>query len=267
MSSLLTPSHPAFAISHDSARSYLTWARRLAQFEAILLLVGSCNLIGSAGGHVNPVAIALIVTAFLYLPLAYYVGQGNVRAAVTLLGLSIARAVVAFLPSETNSGMLVAPLTLADLFLFTQAVRAAISLAQSRAVNPLAVAETSDSPIPAGTFKWPRPWEVETPIEESVNPHFTLDFIVASVLLAISIGGLADATLPRGGGADALGGILGLLIFVFHLPMAVVLFASAHDSETKKFWARTPRVSVYVILGLELLNIIGLMTKIAFHTA
>src|SRR2546423_3981383 len=152
MSSLLTPSHPAFAVPRDTARSYLTWARRLAQLEAVVLFFATCSLVTApTGGQANGVAVAIVsmAMALLYLTLGYYVGQGNPRAAVTLLGLSIVRAVMAFLPGQTNLGMLVAPLLLADLFLFTQASRAAISLAQRAPVNPFTTGETSNlAPTP-----------------------------------------------------------------------------------------------------------------------
>ena len=295
MSSILTPSHPAFALPHDTARSYLTWARRLAQVEAIVLLYGSCSLIsGTAGGDVSAVAAASMVMALLYLTLAYYVGQGKPRAAITLLGLSIVRAVIAFIPGVTNLGVLVAPLILADLFLFTQASRAAISLAQRAPVNPFIPVETPDLalkpvlpppvvaapvlsfprpqgpiPIPAGTIKWPKPWE-DTPAAEdppSVNPRFNLDFVVASILVAISAYGLADAFDSRwsGGGVNGLGVLFGLAITVWHLPLAVVLYLAARDSEKKKSWVRGPRVFVYFVLTVELLQVLGIAAKMAFH--
>jgi len=310
MSSLLTPSHPAFALPRDTARSYLTWARRLAQLEAIVLLFATCSQVnGPAGGDANGVAIVSLAMAFLYLALGYYVGQGSPRAAVTLLALSIVRAVMAFLPGQTDLGVLVAPLLLADLFLFTQASRAAISLAQRAAVIPIGLREDFDSalaaarkptpvsptpvvptkvaaapvvatpvlslprpqtaiPIPAGTFKWPRSWEESPTVDPpSVNRNFTLDFIVASILLVISLAGLADAlSLPgRGEGAAGLGALYGLAIAVWHLPMAGVLFLAARDSETKKFWARTPRVVVYFLLGTEVLQLLGIAFKFVFH--
>ena len=298
MSSLLTPSHPAFALSRDTARSYLTWARRLAHLEAFVLFFATCSLANApGGGEANGVVIVSLAVGFLYLTLGYYVGQGNPRAAVTLLGLSIARAAMAFLPGQTNLGELIAPLLLADLFLFTQASRAAISLAQRAAVNPLRPSEGFDSaptlappapapapvvatpvlsfprpqtaiPIPAGTFKWPRAWEDNPTVDPpSVNPKFTFDFIVASILLAISLYWLADAFGPRwrGGGIAGLGALFSLAIAAWHLTLAVVLFLVASDSERKKFWARTPRVVVYFILTVELLQLLGIAVKLAFH--
>ena len=300
MSTPLTPSStfPAFALSRDSARSYLTWARRLAQVEAIVLFYGSCSLVTApGGGDVNAVAIVTLVIGLLYLTLGYYVGQGNPRAAVTLLGLSIVRAVMAFLPGQTNLGVLVAPLILADLFLFTQASRAAIGLAQRAPVNPFTPPVTSDSartrvpptavvptvvaapvlslprpesaiPIPAGAFKWPKPWEDNPTVDPpSVNPRFNLDFVVASILVAISAYGLADAFDSRwsGEGAAGLGALFGLAITAFHLPMAVILYASARASEKKKSWTRTARVVVYFFLVTELLQLLGTAVKLAFH--
>jgi hypothetical protein len=47
--------------------------------------------------------------------------------------------------------------------------------------------------------------------------------------------------------------------------MAVVLFLSARDSEKKKFWARTPRVVVYFLLGCELIQLMGTAFNTVFH--
>ncbi|MFL5483801.1 MAG: hypothetical protein ACJ8AK_16600 [Gemmatimonadaceae bacterium] len=305
MSSLLTPSHPAFAVPRDTARSYLTWARRLAQLEAVVLFFATCSLVTApTGGQANGVAVAIVSLAmgFLYLALGYYVGQGNPRAAIALLGLSIVRAVMAFLPGQTNLGAVVAPLLLADLFLFTQASRAAISLAKRVPVNPFTTEKASNLaqkpvvptpvlatpvvatpvlsfprpetalPIPAGTFKWPRPWEdnptVDPPSVDhpSVNPRFTFDFVVASILLVVSMAGLADSFGPkwRGDGIAALGGLMGLAVTAFHLPMAAILFAAARNSEKKKSWTRTARVVVYFFLVSELLQLIETAVKLAF---
>jgi hypothetical protein len=299
MSSLLTPSHPAFAVPRDIARSYLTWARRLAQLEAVVLLFATCSLVTApTGGQSNGVAVAIVsmAMAFLYLTLGYYVGQGNPRAAVTLLGLSIVRAVMAFLPGQTNLGVLVAPLLLADLFLFTQASRAAISLAKRAPVNPFTTGNSNLAPkpvvptpvlatpvvatpvlsfprpetalpIPAGTFKWPRPWDDNPTVDPpSVNPRFTFDFVVASILLVVSIAGLADAFGPkwRGDGIAGLGALMGMAVTAFHLPMAAILFAAARNSEKKKSWTRTARVVVYFFLVSELLQLIETAVKLAF---
>ncbi len=301
MSSSLTPSHPLFALPHDTSRSYLTWARRLAQAEAILLLFAACSRLDTtpSGPHLNAYAITAAIIALVYLIVAYHVGQGNARAAVTLLGLSIVRSVVAYLPGAPVSGGPVAPLLILDLFVFTQATRAAIALArpdkprttpvprakgQSEAGDqlqlPLAlsidgrpIAKPSRAEVAAqiatGKFAWPKPWVDEQPrvttlSEDIARIHvdrFTLDFIAASILLAIGMGGLAEGFQPTCcEGAAALGGLYGLFVAAINLPMAAVMFAAARAAGTNKFW-RAPRIAVYAVLVSELLGSFDLLTS------
>src|SRR4051794_8564009 len=93
MATTLTPTAPLFAVTRKRSRAYLNWARTLSLAEALMLLLGSCSLADAAGSDPSrkPFAIGAALMAIAYLMLGLFVGRGSVRAAVTLLGLSIAR--------------------------------------------------------------------------------------------------------------------------------------------------------------------------------
>jgi hypothetical protein len=127
------PTHPFFAVPHDRSRSYLAWARRLAQAEAFFVLFGTCSAVDAAAGgsRINPYVIVGLVLAISLLTLGNFVGRGSVRAAVILLGLSISREMILFVPGMSHFLRGFAPLLLLDLILYTQAVRAAVALTLS----------------------------------------------------------------------------------------------------------------------------------------
>jgi hypothetical protein len=301
MLTTLTPTHPFFDLPRERSRSYLTWARRLAQAEALLLLLGSCSLFDSgAGAHqINPFAIVAFAMAILWLTLGYFVGRGSARAAVILLGLSIARQVAVFMPGAPELANVVAPLILLDLFLFTQAARGAVALARSSTVNPLTerfaehVAESVAEPVVAKPtrpvavasgvgspgFKWPVEW-TESPADDSLRdtarklwaargkiwaPNFTLDFIVASFLVAVAMAWLAlDA--GRGGdnsGAAGLAGLFALALALWNLLAAIALFASAYGGAKGKSWAGGARAIGYGAVFLEGLTSFKLLWTLA----
>src|SRR4051812_46265235 len=180
MSTTLTPTSPLFAVTRKRSRAYLNWARRLSLAEALMLLLGSCSLADAAASDPSskPFAIGAALMAIAYLMLGLFVGRGSRRAAVTLLGLSIARQIVSFMPGASALANVIAPLLLADIFLYVQAARAAAVLGEPLE-NPLdepvapSPSVVADAPPPA----YRRIWE----------PNFRNDFTVASVLVAVVI--------------------------------------------------------------------------------
>jgi hypothetical protein len=282
MSTTLTPTAPLFAVTRERSRAYLKWARRLAQAEALLLLFASCSLVdaGARDQSNTPFAIGAAAMAILWLTLGHFVGRGSARAAVTLLALSIARQIVAFLPGAAALANVVAPLFLADLFLYIQAARAAVVLAQPRG-NPLdesvssgpTVVKAKAPPVstlsrPAATaegaspqaFKWPVDW-VESRIPEPPRrriwePNFRHDFIVASVLLAVAMGGFyKGAAVPDyHSGFEGLASIYYWVIALYHLALATLLFVAVYGARKGKSWANRARGVAYIVLLLEVLG-------------
>src|SRR3954471_2510627 len=134
------PTHPFFAVPHDRSRSYLAWARRLAQAEAFFVLFATCSAVDPGAGSVqiNPYVIAGLVLGISLLTLGNFVGRGSARAAVLLLGLSISRELILFLPGMSAFLRGFAPFLLLDLILYTQALRAAVALSQPETGSPVA---------------------------------------------------------------------------------------------------------------------------------
>lgn len=273
----LTATHPFFDIPRERSRSYLKWARRLAQLEALLLLLGSCSLsdASTSNAQLTPFALGFVGLAVLWLVLAYFVGRGSANAAVILLGLSIARQVIAF-ASGNQLAQVIAPLILADLFLYGQAVRSAIALTRAVIPNPLAVPITPNPTVPrkvttaparvtpavaiqtdlfaaksggvsSPEFKWPVDW-VESRVPQTLS-RFNLDFIVAFALVALALGSFALSIRPPGG-SDTLSGLL-VLYGIFHAVLAAIMFAAANRAKTGSRWGGRARIVVYVILVLE----------------
>ena len=293
MSTTLTPTAPLFAVTRKRSRAYLTWARRLAQAEALLLLLGSCSLADAASRDPSNKAFAIgaAALAIVWLTLAHYVGRGSARAAVILLGLSIARQIVSFMPGAAALANVVAPLLLADLFLYIQAARAAVVLAQplenpldewvssgpavakatagpvSTVSRPAATAEATGEPTGEATaaaaspqaFKWPVDW-VEPRIPEPPHrriwePSFRNDFIVASVLGVVAMAGFyKGAAVPDShSGFEGIASMYYWVIALYHLALATILFAAIYGARKGKPWANRARGVAYIILLLEVL--------------
>jgi hypothetical protein len=276
MQPILTQTHPIFSLPRDRSRSYLKWGRRLAQAEGILLLLGSCGMLASAAAthQINGFAVGAAGIAVLWLALGWYLGRGSLVAAIILFGLTISRLAMVFVPgvSEFITSL---PWIVLDLFVFTQATRGAIALTQPIIARPVAapvVARPSRVPPSASRvmgegFKWPVDW-VESPTTSSAtsfwadafhdlrrktSPNFTVDFIVASSLVAVSMAWFNVGARVDTSGAGGLAALVDFVFALFHLILATVLFAAAHNAEKGKAWARGLRGFGYGMLLVEAL--------------
>src|SRR6478672_2886919 len=94
-----TAPHPIFVLPRERSHSHLKWARILAQAEGIVLLLGSFIMIARGGVlHPSVVALGAVALSIISLTLGWEVGRGSVLAAAILLGLSISRWVMTFIP-------------------------------------------------------------------------------------------------------------------------------------------------------------------------
>ena len=246
----------------------------MAQAEAILLLFGACSLLDASAstGHINPFAIVAAGMAILWLTLGHYVGRGSAHAAIILLGLSISRQVMAFMPGVPDFWTQLSPLILVDLFVFAQAARGAISLTRPVLASPVETAVASSrrpaaalaKAVSGWEFKWPVDW-VESLTHDaaaatSIWPtNFSIDFIVASSLVAVAMGWLNHSAGINTEGVGALAALFDYVYALFHLTLAIVLFAAANSAEKGKSWARGTRTVVYAFLGLEVVSLIRIL--------
>jgi hypothetical protein len=275
MPPMLTTTHPIFALPRERSRSYLNWGRRLAQAEAILLLFGACSLLdaSAASGHINPFAIAAAGMAILWLILGHYVGRGSAHAAIILLGLSISRQAMAFMPGASEFWTALSPLILVDLFVFAQAARGAIALARPIIASPMETATVfrpRPAPALASTvsgreFKWPVDW-VESSASERATPtsiwapNFSVDFTVAASLVAVAMAWLNHAAGVNTEGVGGLAALFDYVCALFHLIVATVLFAAAYGGAKGKSWARGTRTFAYGALLLETLTLVRIFS-------
>src|SRR4051812_3461343 len=163
------PTHPFFAVPHDRSRSYLAWARRLAQAEAFFVLFATCSAVDPGAGSVqiNPYVIVGLVLGISLLTLGNFVGRGSARAAVILLGLSISRELILFLPGMSHFLRGFAPVLLLDLILYTQALRAAVALSVPATAGPVAVPVVAKPVVEVPIVAWP---VVASPVAAAARP-------------------------------------------------------------------------------------------------
>ena len=269
MSSVLTSTHPFFAISHERARSYIKWGRRLAQAEGIILLIGSCAMLPSVASTLstNPLALVVAAMGVLSLTLGWYVGRGSAVAAVILLGLSISRAAMVLVPGAPDAWTTMPLFALVELFVFGQAARGAIALSNPdthdipeapiipSVVQPLPVARPLDPSV-----KWPVPWvEVSdtaptssiSSILSRANP-FAVDLFVAAVVVALGVFAMTRP-IPHSEGLQGWGETLVAAIGFLNLAPAIMLAVSGNEARKGKVWGRRVRLGVYAFFASEAL--------------
>jgi len=268
MSSLLAPTHPFFAISPERARSYVTWGRRLAQAEGIILLIGACAMLPPVdpGFPINPFSIGVAALGFLSLTLAWYLGGGSPSAAVILLGLSISRAAMLLVPGAPDAWATAPILALLELFVFGQAARGAIALAKPQArENPEApiipsprhvasVAQTRTAP-PAldPNFKWPVAWTEEPQASHPTWINgFGADLAVAAIVAGLGLYALTRP-IPHNEGLQGMSEALTALVGLFNLLPAALLVIGGNAARKDKTWGRRLRFVVYFFFASEVL--------------
>lgn len=206
-----TAPHPLFVLPHDRSRTYLNWARWLALAEGIILLLGAAMMI-SRGGFSAP-AVGL---GILSLTLGWQVGRGSPHAAVILLGLSISRGVMTLVPGAPEWWTTFPLLTLLELFVFAQAARGSIALAEPSSQS------------------------------RTLVRNFLADCLVVAI-----IGPLAFAAMTihvaQGEGVKGMGEGLIVLIGVLHFLMTIALLVSGALARSGKQRAQRARAVIYVM--------------------
>ena len=219
-----TAPHPLFVLPPERGRTYLNWARWLAYAEGIILVLGAAMMISR--GQISQIKIT-VGLAILSLTLGWQVGRGSAGAAMILLGLSISRGVMTFIPGAPEWWTTFPPLTLLELFVFGQGARAAIAHAQS---------EPGTQP----TF-WAR--------------SYFVDLVVAVILGALSFVAM-NIHVPTGEGLMGVGKILIVLLGIFHFFVAVVLLVSGTKARSGARWGRRVRSIVYWLLLGEIVVVL-----------
>ena len=263
----LTAPHPIFALSRERSRSYLYWARRLVQAEGVILLLGALMMF--LRGYVpstSPYAwLGVAALGILSLTLGWQVGRGSAPAVMILLGLSISRGVMNFVPGAPEWWTTFPLLTLVELFVFTQGARGAIALAQRGGssakpaaapipVKPIArtelrVPQPNAQPgiVARKPFKFIMPVEPDTQAEER-DRRFAVDCAVAALAGAISIVYMSTDVPTHSEGLQGLGETLLVMFGMFNFLVTVVLLVSSIFARKGKSWAKGLRVAAYTVL-------------------
>jgi hypothetical protein len=259
----LSASHPIFVLPSDRSRSYLRWAKWLAYIEGTILLMGSLMILSRTGvAHMNQLAIGAAALAILSLSLGLHVGRGSARAGVILLGLAISRGVMTFVPGAPDWWTTFPLLTVLELFVFAQAVRAAVALTRDEDVivttAPItARAFATAPPIPKPHAQTtaptaPRPFRYIAPVPdpqaELIGPRSPfVDYVVAGVIGVFSLFAM-NTHIPSGEGLMGVGETLLVLFGFFNFVLVVILLVSAAKARKGKRWAQRVRGGVYWLL-------------------
>lgn len=186
----------------------------------------------SSRGRFSPITVGL---GILSLTLGWQVGRGSPHAAMILLGLSISRGVMTFVPGAPEWWTTFPLLTLLELFVFAQAARGAIALAEPDRA-------TAVSASPDGI--WAR--------------RFFVDCVAVAIIAPLSYIAM-NIRIPNGEGLHGVGELFIILVGIFHFIVAIVLLVSGMRARSGKQWAKRVRAVIYWMFLGEVLFFLKLV--------